>query len=152
MNLDILDNKITIHELSVSSHRPNETPEKQTRSQRHINDDLLLGWLLLIPYSNQVAPTHPPDPPSNVQEQNPRSDELTPVPLVTAHNQMRKPIRPTKQALFSIIVEPTLCLFYWGFDSQSWCTVGCVKLQWGLKLFDLLLFTFGELLGLFAWG
>lgn len=112
MNLDVLDNKITSDERSVSRNRPDKPSEKQTTCQGHVNDDLLLGRLLLIPYSNQVAPTYPPDPTRDVQEQNPGSDKLTPVPLVTTHDQMRKPIRATKQTLFPVIVEPTFRLLY----------------------------------------
>lgn len=46
--LDILGNEFTIDKLSVSSNRPAEASEDQTGSQRHINDNLLLGRLLII--------------------------------------------------------------------------------------------------------
>uniref|UniRef100_A0A7C8ZJ22 Uncharacterized protein n=1 Tax=Opuntia streptacantha TaxID=393608 RepID=A0A7C8ZJ22_OPUST len=94
MNLNSIVNQFAIDELSVSSNGPTETPENKPGSQGHINDDLFLGRLLLIPNGNQVAPTHPPDPPGNVEEEQSGGDKLTPVPLVTAHNQVGQPVRP----------------------------------------------------------
>lgn len=128
-SLNVLGNKFTVHELSVSSHRPDEASENQASGQRHINDDLLLRWLLVIPDGNQVAPANPPNPPSNVQEQNAGSDKLTPMPLVTADNQMGKPIRATEQTLLAIVGKPPLSLLYGGVDGQGWCTVRCIELQ-----------------------
>ena len=65
-NLNILDNKITIDWLSVGRNRPRKASKDQASSQRHINNDLLHCWLLLITYSNQVTPTNPSNPSNNV--------------------------------------------------------------------------------------
>lgn len=150
IRLNVLDNKVTIDKLSVGSNRPNKASEDETGSQRHIDDDLLHGWLLVIAYSNKVAPSDPPDPSSDVQEQQAGRDELTPVPLIAAHYQMRQPIGAAEQAVLAVVVEPSLGFLDGGFDGESRCAIGGVKLQRGFQLLDLLLLALGELLGLFA--
>lgn len=99
-------NEFAINEFSVSGNGPAKPTEDKARSQRDVDDDLFLGGFFIIPYGNQVAPTHPPDPPGYVQEQDPGCNELSPVPLVPAHNQMGQPVWPAQQPLIPVVVEP----------------------------------------------
>lgn len=88
-DLHILGDKLAGDKLSVRRHGPNESPEQQPVSQRHIDDDLLLRRLLLISNRDQIAPANPSNPAGDVEEKQSRRDELSPVPLVSTHNQMR---------------------------------------------------------------
>ena len=92
MKLHVLGNEFPVDELSVGSNRPDKSPEDQPRGKRNINNDLLLRGLLLLSNGDQVAPSYPPDPSSNVQEEQARRDELSPVSLISTHNQMRKTV------------------------------------------------------------
>lgn len=63
---------------------------------------------------------------------------------------MRQPIGAAEQAVLAVVVEPSLGFLDGGFDGESRCAIGGVKLQRGFQLLDLLLLALGELLGLFA--
>ncbi|KAI9091665.1 hypothetical protein K1719_028108 [Acacia pycnantha] len=85
------------NENGLTSDGPTESSEHQTGSEGHVDDNLLLCQFLVIPNRNQVALTHPPNPTRDVQEQNPGHDELSPVPLVSVHDQMGQPVRPAQK-------------------------------------------------------
>lgn len=127
--LDILGDKFTVQEFSVSSNRPTESSKDQPSSKWNINNNLLLCGFLIITDRNQVATTHPPDPTRDVEEQNPGCDKLTPVPLVTVNYQVWQPIRPTKQTLLPVVLEPSLRLLNRRLYRQRWGAVWGVKLQ-----------------------
>lgn len=150
--LDVLDDELAIQELSVGSNGPDEAPEHEPRGQGHIDDDFLHGGLLLIPDGDQVAPANPPDPPRDVEEEYPRGDELSPVALVPAHDQVGQPIGAAQQPLLPIVVEPPLGLLHSGLYRERWSAVGGVQLQGRLQLLQLLLLPLGELLRLLARG
>lgn len=150
MGLDILGNEVTVDELSVGSNGPAEPPEEQTRGQRNVDDDLLHGRLFLIPDGNKVTPTHPPDPPGDVQKEDTRSDELAPVPLVSAHDQVRQPVGAAQKPLLRVVVEPPLRLLHRRLYRQGGGAVRLVKLQRRLQLLYRLLLALRKLLRLLA--
>lgn len=91
-DLNIGINEFAIQELSVGSNGPDESSPDETVGQWNIDDDLLHSRFLFVSDGDEVAPSNPPDPSSNVQEENAWSDELTPVSLVTTHYQVRQTI------------------------------------------------------------
>lgn len=148
--LDVLDDEFTVQELSVRSDRPDEAPEHEARGQWNVDYDLLHGGLLLVPDGDQVTPTHPPNPPGDVEEEYSRGDELPPVALVPAHDEVGQPIGPAQQPLLPVVVEPPLGLLHRGLYSQGRGAVGGVELQRRRQLLQLLLLPLGELLRLLA--
>nr|GMD03224.1 hypothetical protein C4D60_Mb06t32300 [Ipomoea batatas] len=107
-DLDIRVNELAGDVLSVGGNGPDEASPDEPVGQGDVDDDLLLGRLLLIPDGDQVAPPDPPDPPCNVQEKDPRGDELSPVSLISAHYQVRQPVRPAQQPLLPVGVRPEM--------------------------------------------
>jgi len=150
VGLNILGNEVTVDELSVGSNGPAEAPEEQARGERNVDDDLLHGGFFLIPDGNKVAPTHPPDPTRDVQEQDPRSDEFAPVPLVPAHDQVRQPVGAAQKPLLPVVVKPPLRLLHRRLYGQGGGAVRRVQLQRRLQLLNGLLLALRELLRLLA--
>ncbi|GLJ20324.1 hypothetical protein SUGI_0368980 [Cryptomeria japonica] len=86
-NVGIILNELSTKELIGSNNRPDKPLANDAGIKRNIKDDLLLGGFLLSTNNNEVGAPNPPNPSSNIQKEEARSDEFYPMGLVTIDNQ-----------------------------------------------------------------
>lgn len=151
-DIGIVGDEISIDELPPGSHRPDEAPPDEASGEGNIDDDLLLRGLRLVPDGNQVAPAHPPDPSSDVEEEDARGDELAPVALVAADDEVGEAIGAAEEAELAVVLEPALGLLHGGLDGEGRGGVRCVLFEGRLQLLERLLLPLREGLGLLARG
>lgn len=148
----VVDDEVSVDELAVGCNGPDEAPGEEPRGELDVDDDLPHGGLLLAADGDEVAPADPPDPAGDVEEEQARGDELAPVPLVAADDEVRQAVGAAEQAELAVVLEAALGLLDGGVDGEGGGAVGGVLLERGLELLDRVLLALGERLGLLARG
>jgi hypothetical protein len=148
----VVDDEVSVDELAVGRDGPDEPPGEEAGGELDVDDDLPHGGLLLAADGDEVAPADPPDPPGDVEEEQARGDELAPVPLVAADDEVRQAVGAAEQAELAVVLEPPLGLLDGGVDGEGRGAVGRVLLERRGELLDRVLLALGERLGLLARG
>ncbi|THU51559.1 hypothetical protein C4D60_Mb06t32300 [Musa balbisiana] len=115
----VFGDELPVDELPVRRHWPDEAPPQQPAGEGDVDDDLLHGGLLVVPDGDQVAPSDPADPASDVEEEQARGDELAPVPLVAVDDEVGQTVRAAQEAELAVVLEPALGLLDGGLDGEG---------------------------------
>jgi hypothetical protein len=148
----VVDDEVSVDELAVGRDGPDEPPGEEAGGELDVDDDLPHGGLLLAADGDEVAPADPPDPAGDVEEEQARGDELAPVPLVAADDEVRQAVGAAQQPELAVVLEPALGLLDGGVDGERGGAVGRVLLQRRGELLDRVLLALRERLGLLARG
>jgi hypothetical protein len=151
-DVGVVDDEVSVDELAVGSDGPDESPGDDLGGELDVDDDLPHGGLLLAADGDEVAPADPPDPAGDVEEEQARGDELAPVPLVAADDEVRQAVGAAEQAELAVVLEPALGLLDGGVDGEGRRAVGRVLVERLGELLDRVLLALGERLGLLARG